>query len=291
MNPLANRQVEFNRATLDGWRTFAAHRDRVMEILCAGSDPARSRLCVLGAGNCNDLDLPRLLRSYREIHLVDLDADALARGIARQHLADTPAVKSYGGVDVTGVLGVLAATAPDGEMGAALLDALVAEPVRQVGSILPGPFDVVASTCLLSQLIGTLAETVGETHPQFPEMMQAIRTGHLRLLAHLIAPGGAGALITDFVSSDSHPPLRTVPEESLFGVIAQLISERNFFHGVNPAVLLSLFRSDPVLAREIAGVEAGRPWRWDLGPRVYAVCALTARKRGDFSSGRSSEPE
>lgn len=291
VNQLSKRQIEFNQASLDGWQAFTNHREIVTELLSVGARPGNSRLCILGAGNSNDVDLAHLLRSHREIHLVDLDADALARGVARQGFAEDPAVKCHGGIDVTGMWDTLAAKSPQCEIRPADLDAFIAEPFRQVGSALPGPFDVVASTCLLSQLIDAVSDTLGQGHPRFLEVVQAIRAGHLHLLVQLVSPGGIAVLITDIVSSDSHPPLRSVAEETLFDVVAQLIADRNFFHGVNPAVLLSLFRSDPLLAREVAGVEASRPWRWNLGPRVYAVCALTARRYGIGARQGDSECE
>ena len=41
--------------------------------------------------------------------------------------------------------------------------------------VLAGPYDVVASTCLLSPLIGNAFHSIGESHPQFMAMVQAIR--------------------------------------------------------------------------------------------------------------------
>lgn len=71
-----------------------------------------------------------------------------------------------------------------------------------------------------------------------------------------------------------------MPEEALAGVLGRLIEAGNFFHGVNPSVLASFFRTDPVVAPQVAALELIRPWLWDFGPRVYAVCALKFRKAG-----------
>ncbi len=43
----------------------------------------RGRLCLLGAGNANDVDLNALAARFGEIHLVDIDPDAVARAVAR----------------------------------------------------------------------------------------------------------------------------------------------------------------------------------------------------------------
>src|SRR5690349_5752462 len=109
MSRLSDTQVRFNAASRDAWDQYSSHRKVVTEILTAGVSPGPSRLCVLGAGNCNDLDLAALLAVHREVHLVDLDAEALAHGVERQGRADNPAVRCHGGLDVTGVLNTLAA--------------------------------------------------------------------------------------------------------------------------------------------------------------------------------------
>ena len=70
-----------NRETADSWRTFADHRARVTALaLEAGGETC----AVLGAGNCNDLDLEALAQRHREIHLVDLDREAVTRARERQ---------------------------------------------------------------------------------------------------------------------------------------------------------------------------------------------------------------
>jgi hypothetical protein len=231
------------------------------------------------------VDLNALLRTQRAVHLVDLDAEALARGVAQQGLTDSPRVHRHGGIDLTGMLDVLAAWSPFTTIQTAEVARCVEEPSRRMRSALPGRFELVASTCLLSQLIHAVVHTVGERHPRFLELVQAIRAGHLRLFTRLIAPGGVGVLITDIVSSDSYPALGSVAETELPHLLAKLIRERNFFHGVNPVVLASLFRTDPVLSSQVAGLELIRPWLWNLGPRWYAVCALKMWTEGEEGEG------
>jgi hypothetical protein len=277
MNPLIRQQIDNNVACRDRWDLFRAHRDRVTGLLC-GAAPA-GRLCVLGAGNANDLDLAGLLGTYREVHLVDLDADAMALGVARQGLARNPAIHLHGDVDLTGVIGRMTAWSANGDLSDEELAACAGRPLSHVRPLLPGPFDVAASTCLLSQIVNCAVRTVGDRHPQFLAALQALRVGHLRLLVDLVAPGGAGLLMTDIVSSDTAPSLASVPDAHLPAVVARLVAERNFFHGVNPAVLVSLFRDDPFLASQAVAVEGLRPWLWDFGPRTYLVCALRFRKR------------
>src|SRR5690348_15383718 len=70
-------QIAFNAETRDHWDAFAGHRAKVTGLLTSGGLPGASRLCVLGAGNCNDVDLAALLRAHREVHLVDVRLPAI----------------------------------------------------------------------------------------------------------------------------------------------------------------------------------------------------------------------
>jgi hypothetical protein len=286
MNALTQRQIRFNNNSRDCWESFTQHRRNVTELLRGATAAGTSRLCVLGAGNCNDLDLKLLLGCHREVHLVDLDGEALAQGVARQGLATHPALHRHGNIDLSGMLGTLAGWSPTAAPGPADLATCMEEPLWRLRSTLPGPFDVVASTCLLTQLLGVLTVTVGEGHPRFLELLQAIRAGHLRLLTGLIGPGGSGVLITDIVSADSFPALTSVTEAALPGILPRLIQQRNFFHGVNPAILTALFRTDPVLASQVAELQPLPPWRWQLGARLYAVWAIKVRRNGDTPPAR-----
>jgi hypothetical protein len=279
MHDLKARQHAFNVETRDHWNAFAGHRAKVTGLLATETSPGKSRLCVLGAGKCNDLDLATLLQAHSEVHLVDLDAEALTRGSVRQGVAGHPSLRTYGGVDVTGMLNTIATWSPQTSIGPEDLVACADGAVRCVGPSLPGPFDHVASTCLLSQLIGSVVTAVGEEHPRFGELVPALRAGHLRLMANLTAAGGAAALITDIVSSETFPALGSVPEASLAGLLTQLARDRNFFHGVNPAALWSVVARDTALNAELVGPDTVPPWRWDLGPRLHLVWALRWRKR------------
>jgi hypothetical protein len=109
-------------------------------------------------------------------------------------------------------------------------------------------------------------------------LVQALRLGHLRLLAELVRPGGTGLLVTEVVSSDTCPDLPSAPAEALEGLLGELVRQKNFFTGLNPSVVVSTFRQDPALAAACERVEALPPWLWDFGARVYAVWALRFRR-------------
>jgi hypothetical protein len=246
-------QQRRNRATQGHWQLFASHRQRVTDLLVSAAQafaPHQPRLCVLGAGNANDFDLPQLLARFGQIHLVDWDGEALAAGVDRQGLADNTAIVCHGGAN----------------LAAPFLP-------KTIG----GPVEVVASTCLLSQLIEGVAKLAGEGSPQHLDLVQAVRLAHLQTMAELLVTKGIGILITDLVSSDTVPQLVTAQEVEIAPLVARCIAERNFFTGLNPAVLLELFVSDPLLRSRTDQIQPLSPWRWNLGSRVYAVYGIRFR--------------
>lgn len=268
----------FNATTRAHWDRYAAHRRRVTTLLRAGGN-GQGRLCVLGAGNCNDLDLAALLQRHREVHLVDLDREAVEAGVARQRLPSGAAVRVFAPVDALARLGALQQRAPDAPLDDADVAAYAEAPARELPAQLDGPYDAVASCCLLTQLIDTLVHRFGETHPRFAALVQAVRLGHLRLLASLAAPGGVAVLVTDFLSSEAYPPLSTLAPPMLGRALAEQVQKGNVFHGVHPGALMQALRGDAVLAARAEAIETAQPWVWDIGARHYAVCAVRFRRR------------
>ena len=64
----------------------------------------------------------------------------------------------------------------------------------------PDRFEVVASMCLLTQIIDSVVSITGPGAVPL-ELVGALRQRHLRLLAELLLPGGIGILVTDFALS------------------------------------------------------------------------------------------
>ncbi len=284
MDRITAEQVRRNREARLGWDLYQGHRDKVTQCLLHAvtqpqPTPSKPTLCVLGAGNCNDLDLQRLRQSFSLIHLIDLDAEALATGCVQQNVASDPAIVQQGGVDVTNLASRVQAWKPDQpipahEIQGALLDAIA----RPLPGLPTTQFDVVASVGLLTQLIEMVMVTVGPQHPQFLDIMTAVRLRHLRLLLELTKPGGTAWLIFEVVSTMTCPELLQVPESAIWPVLKLAIDQQNFFTGANPAVINQLFLRDPELAAAIAKLETPPPWLWNFFSRTYAVCAFGTKK-------------
>ena len=274
---IAHLQSRRNSDSRDGWDCFASHRAQVTRLLLEQANVADPSLCVLGAGNCNDVDFQQLVAAYSQIDLVDIDGEAIANGVARQGVSAGEAIHCHA-TDVTGVANLLSAWEPDAEASAADVDACM-ERARQ--ATLPfedRQFSTVASVCLLSQLLESIMLSVEQTHPQFLELLTCIRREHLRLALELVQPGGSFVLVTDIVSSVTLPQLDSAPMSELPQLVRDAIEQRNFFTGMNPAVITNILQTDPHISSQLSDLRITNPWMWDLGPRRYAVCAFTARR-------------
>ena len=153
-SPVLAEQERRNLATRGHWQLFADHRRRVTDLLQTSGHPTKkpATLCVLGAGNCNDLDLLQLLTYFGRIHLVDWDAPALEAGLARQDLAGDSRLVLHGGVDLSGIAmatSLWSANQPSDQEIEQAMRLADSAPLPEIGEAV----DVCASVCLVSQLI------------------------------------------------------------------------------------------------------------------------------------------
>jgi hypothetical protein len=267
-----------NRTTRHRRDTFSHHRARIMKLLARACPEPSASLCILGAGNCNDIELEELAGNYQRVTLVDLDDHALSEALEYLPPAARARVRHYGGTDLSGILSTLSAwlpekPPPDAAIDAAIRDASVA-PLPEIGR-----FDVVASTCLLSQLIDSVIMALGSRHPRFLELTLAVRNRHLRQIVELLNLRGAGVLVTDVVSTDTAPQITRMDESVLHQALVDLIAECNFFTGGNPFAIQAQYQTDSQVAHLVERVEVTIPWRWDIGPKQFLVCAVLFRRR------------
>lgn len=280
------RQRFYNRSSEGSWVSFAAHRREVTARLAAAGGQPGASLGVLGAGNCNDLDLLRLAEAYASIHLLDIDAAAMQGGLAHQ-FATAPAGAQglrerirLVPCDLTGALEVCHeyAVAPtSGNLGR-LRGALALLPAVAAGG---GPFTTVASTCALSQLVSIFRRAMGEGGAELGPVGELVRLQHLRTVAALAAPGGTAILFADVVSSETEPRMLDAPAAELAALMERVCREGGCFPGMNPAGLVRLLDGPPLKDCWAGAPEGSAPWVWDLGPRSYLVTAITCRRKGD----------
>jgi hypothetical protein len=264
----------FNRNSAGCWDDYAEHRGKLTGLL---REQAGGRLVVLGAGNMNDLDLPSVVGAFSEVHLVDLDTEALERGLGRQAEEVRARLTGHAPVDVTGSLERLkryVKTAPT----AADLDGLIRAPAEVVPGQLPVPFDCVLSDCLLGQIMHSCRKAMGDS-PHLGVVAQAAAMGHLNLLARLCRPGGNVLLVTDTVSSETYPLEELWGEQPPLELLTYLEKTDNTFSGTGPAYVRRLLNREP-LRPLFEAARLVEPWLWRLGEKVTLLAyALVLRRK------------
>lgn len=267
-----------NREARDLWDRFRHHREHVTAaILAQAPGTTGGRLCLLGAGNANDLDLAALTTRFDEVHLVDIDPSALARAVGRQLPGVRAKLRSHAPIDLSGMYQPLdrhALPAPDH----ALVDTAASEVLRQ----LPSNMDVVASCCVLSQAAWALQRlVVAPARFPLPALEHALVRIHLRIMLGLLRRGGAGVLVSDLTSSRFYPPLAEAAGLDLRALMLRLAAQRAAYAVCNPELLRQTIRHDAALAADCLPLAAGDPWLWD-GPNglTYLVYPFLFRRHG-----------
>ncbi len=258
------------------WDLYAEHRARVTEAMIESSTPG-GRLCLLGAGPCNDVDFDRIANRFSEIHLVDLDKAALLGALRRQSPAVRAILRVHAPVDLSGTESRLKrwkrAVPSPGE-----LDAIGSSTLRSFAA-LQGPFELVVSACVLTQMSFRLRDVLGESHPMLgPARLALVRT-HLATLLGLTARGGRALLISDLTSSTSFPLESRHEGRSLFDVMGDVVEQGAFYHAANPNLIDEIVERDPALRAMTGCPELLEPWLWTGAfDRTYFVYALRFRR-------------
>jgi hypothetical protein len=276
-------QVASNRSAAGHEGHFAEHRARLTrEISVRAPEAGRGRLCLLGAGNANDVDLGALAEYFAEIHLVDIDHDAVAGAVGRVAEAHRHKLFVHAPLDASGIFDRLEAWSRNPPAPSAIAQE-VPLAVGRVVAALPGPFDVVVSCCLITQLQLVLLQVVGDRSPRFQELRLALGRIHMLTLATLLPPGGVALLATDLTGSDTFPFDDLVaPVADLGALMRDLLAADNVIYAAHPGRLSAEIRRDAELAARFAVRFPVGPWLWHNGPDltflVYAI-EITARRQ------------
>lgn len=259
------RQRVSNSSALGYFEAFREHRARTSALLASTADRGHETLCVLGAGNAYDLELEALLATFSRVHLVDIDNEAVAR--ARARLPDELRARlfTHAPLDLSGMFHDIERWERMQVTPQELMRAPGAG-AKRIADALPGPFDVVASTCLLTQLQLSLLMLLGDRHQLFAALRELLTLTHLRSLAALTKPGGSALLITDLCEAAAFPSGRPRGEEDLGPLMEELVAAGHVIHSSHPGLLEHTLRQDPLLSRAFGPAELNPPWLWNNGP-------------------------
>jgi hypothetical protein len=263
-------------APADAWNLYAGHRAHITDLLLRSAKGGR--LCLLGAGHCNDVDLDQLAAHYAAIHLVDIDRAALLAAVSRQTPAVQAVLHTHAPLDLSGFAHNLkrwkraAPTARDIVSASSLAIASLAA--------LPGPFDVVASTCVLTQMSFNARDALGDAHPMLAPLRVSLVKTHLVTLLGLTAPGGTALLVSDLTSGNAFPLADVSSARDLFDVMGDIIEKGAFYHAANPNLIEEIIRAEPALHAIAGESELLEPWLWTGEfDRMYFVYALRFQRR------------
>jgi hypothetical protein len=264
--------------TVDDWTLYAEHRAHFTNALLSSAESTGGRLCLLGAGECNDVDLERLAFRFSEIHLVDIDPTALARAMVRQTPEVRSRVRLHSLVDLSGMSKCLKKWKRRPPT-VAQIDATATSTLLSLVARLRGPFDLVASACVLTQMAFRLRDELGDAHPMLGPARLSLIATHLNTLIGLTAPGGTSLFVCDLVSSNLFPMSEIQPAQDLRDVMIQIVESGTFYHAANPGLVLSILNHGSLRER-IDEPDLLDPWLWTgrLG-RTYFVYALRIVRR------------
>ncbi len=263
-----------NRASADCAEPFADHRRRLTELI--RSEGSGESLALLGAGNCNDVDLGMLAGTFRTIDLLDLDLEAVERARARQPAAVAERLRLRAPVDLSGgfdqLPGFRGTTLP-----AERLSNLPIPALERVLAAVPDRFDTVVSCCLLSQLMHS-CYLVCKGHPQLEAIAAALAVAHLRALTDLCRPGGRIIFVTDAVSSETYPLEELWDQQPPAALLAQLEASGNFLSGTAPVMVRRVFAGRQTMLE--GPPRLIEPWLWRLSDQLsFLVYAYVLQRK------------
>ena len=262
---------------------FANHRAQLTEQILALAS-SKGRLCLLGAGNCLDVDLARLAEKFDEVHLVDIDQDAVR--FAKSRLTPLLAAKLFlhAPLDLSGLNSCIS----DWRDMKTTPEAFISFPndtSATISRLLPGPFDTVVSCCLVSQILLTFRLALGEQHRLFQAGLITLLVTHLKVMRELIHNQGQVLLVTDVSSNQicTQQELNEIEKNSFVHaeqLLDDLARKNKLFNYLDPKLLTTLVQQDPSLSESSELSPPQKIWLWRNGPQrtflVYA-CLLTPR--------------
>jgi SAM-dependent methyltransferase len=261
------QQALQNDASESNWHSFAGHRARVTGLL--RTLQRGEGLCVLGAGNGDDLDLAALVREFGEVHLVDLDGAALERAQERAPAPFASSVVLHGDVDLTGLLdGIERWGDDDGALFAQAEEAAAAVAAR-----LGRTFDVVLSSCVLSQLCAPFTRVLARRPEEWRALMALVGRTHFQLMARLLRPGGTGVALGDIYYGPAAAHAATALTWASLDRRAEAALREAVMRLRDPHFLAQLL-AGPELRDLVVRARLSEPWLWQVEQAAMLVYAV-----------------
>ena len=285
----------------DKYGTWSAYRNNVTQFVksAASGSPDAKSIIVLGAGECNDIDLNFLADTFERIVLTDVDEQSIHDGIACQRLADSSRFEviqtEYTGLERARFFDTLSAlcsdNAPVSEISEFIKYALEHVASIDMSELSKDGFDIVFSCPIYTQIVFTQAEVLMEilahysaySHSDMHELLQSVSENmpaliekYNDLLLSVMNRNGELVVLSDVI--ETHPGgelVQTIGEI----LAAQPMDSHALEHLMHDNGLLfgTLGRED-LLNKVIATNHLWSLWPFDEN-RHYLVCGVIASRK------------
>jgi hypothetical protein len=260
MARVVQHQTAMNLTAADKWDRYAGHRQRVMDLIPRVPD---GLACVFGAGSCSDIDLVELSACFKEIHLVDLDGEALERSRARQTQSVRDRIVPHGDLDLSGFLNQIddwGESFPSNHV----LGPLAVDAARKIIQGLGTSFHVTVSSSVLSQLVLPYQRSLVGSLAEWVSLDAALTGVHLTTLAGATHSGGRCCIVFDVLSASEAPGMLDLKNADSMDLQALVMREVDPDRmRPNPWNLVRQLGA-PGLGSLFSSPRLTSPWLWDI---------------------------
>lgn len=218
-----------NTGDLDAkYAAWSAYRNGVTGFIqnALSQSPGAKSIIVFGAGECNDIDLHYLSRTFARVVLTDVDEQSIYDGLARQNIKDVSKFEvlqaEYTGLESVGFFDTLAALCSDNtpiaQISEFIQNALKNVRAVDMSELSADGFDIVLSCPVYTQIVFSQAEVLMEilahystyTHSDmlkllesFSSCMPALIQNYNDLLISAAKSSGSLVVLADVI--EAHP--------------------------------------------------------------------------------------
>jgi len=296
-----NNDVNNTGNLTDKYSDWSAYRNDVTQFVkgaVSQISDAKS-IIVLGAGECNDIDLQFLSGTFERIVLTDVDEKSIYDGIARQGIADAARLQvlqvEYTGLENAGFFDTLSAlcsdNAPVPKICEFIKNALTNVRSADMSEISGDGFDIVLSCPIYTQIVFTQAEVLMEilahystyTHSDMHTLLQSVSENmpaliekYNNLLLSLMNRSGKLVVLSDVI--ETHPGGELV--QTIGDILAaQPVDSHALEHLIHDhGLLFGTLGRDDLLHKTDAVDSIWSLWPFDEN-RHYLVCGILANKK------------
>lgn len=260
------------------WSAFSAHRQEITKLLTSIAPRRNGSLAVWGAGRTTDLDLISLQQQYATIDLLDLEPSITREAMTQRGFDDQHNVTVQQAMDLSGLNEHWDQFRPRPSESSL-------EKIREACGNVElqlGQYDVVASTCLLSQILRQWYDCMKESGISLADeslygTLRTIRERHIELLLEHTAPGGTALLISDMTTSEALPAMLQ-GNADLSELVKNDVVRGNHLHGLNPQMIAEFART-PKITSMLRGFQVSAPWVWNSIEMQYLCLAFKFDKK------------